>query len=143
MAVKRVDPNEAAALLDAGWAYLDVRSVPEFDQGHPAGAYSIPLLHMDAAGTRTPNPEFLDAVRRAFPTDAKVVVGCRTGVRSLKAAGLMLEAGYADVVDMRGGWAGERDPGGAVTAGWSACGLPASTTAEPGRSWAELAARRP
>ena len=37
MYVKRVSPEEAQALMqDQGWAYVDVRSVPEFEQGHPA-----------------------------------------------------------------------------------------------------------
>src|SRR4051812_21955325 len=44
--VKRVLPREAAALLADGWAYLDVRSIPEFEQGHPPGAVNVPLLHL-------------------------------------------------------------------------------------------------
>ncbi len=43
--VKRVTPPEAAALLAEGWIYLDVRSIPEFDLGHPTGAVNVPLLH--------------------------------------------------------------------------------------------------
>ena len=53
--VKRVTPIEADALLKDGWAYLDVRSIPEFDGGHPTGAANVPLLHM-AGGRMAPNP---------------------------------------------------------------------------------------
>ena len=39
MAVNRVSPEEARDLMDKeGYAYLDVRSVPEFEAGHPTGA---------------------------------------------------------------------------------------------------------
>ena len=55
--VKRVLPTEAAELLQQGWVYLDVRSVPEFDQGHPAGALNIPLLHVQG-GRMAPNADF-------------------------------------------------------------------------------------
>ena len=43
--VKRVTPPEASTLLGEGWVYLDVRSIPEFDDGHPPGAANVPLLH--------------------------------------------------------------------------------------------------
>ncbi len=52
MYVKRVSPEEALGLMqNEGWAYLDVRSVAEFEQGHPAGAYNVPLTHMNPNGT--------------------------------------------------------------------------------------------
>ena len=51
MAIKRISPEEARALVeDQGYSYLDVRSVPEFEAGHPVGAYNIPLLHMGPGG---------------------------------------------------------------------------------------------
>ena len=31
MSVKRVPPAEAKSLMDAGWRYVDVRSIPEFE----------------------------------------------------------------------------------------------------------------
>src|SRR5258708_4843729 len=55
--VKRVLPAEAAGLLKEGWTYLDVRSVPEFEQGHPAGAVNVPLLDAQA-GRMVPDPDF-------------------------------------------------------------------------------------
>jgi rhodanese-related sulfurtransferase len=143
MTVKRVSPREAQSLLaEAGYVYLDVRSVPEFDAGHPRGAYNVPLMHAGPGGM-APNASFLSTVEAAFGKDAKIVVGCKTGGRSLRAAQVMVQAGYANVIDQRAGWSGAPDPFGRVSEpGWQAEGLPASTTAEPGRSFADLDAAR-
>ena len=129
-------------MMAQGYAYLDVRSLPEFEAGHPEGAYNVPLLHMHD-GRMTPNPEFLEVVSRAFPKDARLVTGCRTGRRSLQAAHLLQQAGFVDVLDCAGGFAGETDMfGRLVEAGWASAGLPASQTADPGRSYRELLARK-
>jgi rhodanese-related sulfurtransferase len=136
--MKRIVPKEAAALLAEGWAYLDVRSIPEFDEGHPAGASNVPLLHFQG-GRMAPNPEFQRVVEANFPKDAKIVVGCKAGGRSLQAATLMEAAGYTSVVDMRGGYHGERDPfGRANTPGWLAEGLPVETAPPPEKTYATL-----
>jgi rhodanese-related sulfurtransferase len=120
--VKRVTPNEADALLKEGWAYLDVRSIPEFEGGRMA-----------------PNPAFQSVVEGNFAKDAKIVVGCKAGGRSLQAAGLLEAAGYTNVVDMRGGFHGERDNFGRVAcAGWAESGLPVEATAPPEKTYAEL-----
>jgi rhodanese-related sulfurtransferase len=138
---KRVLPAEAAGLLAEGWIYLDVRSIPEFDQGHPVGATNIPLLHFEG-GRMQPNPAFQQVVDASFPKDAKLVIGCKSGGRSLQAAGLLAAAGYTEIVDMRGGFGGERDALGRVNcAGWAEAGLPVATQAEPGKAYAELAAK--
>ena len=42
MIVEHVMPTEAARLIESeGYVYIDVRSVPEFDHGHPAPAVNI------------------------------------------------------------------------------------------------------
>ena len=139
--VKRVTPIEAEALLKEGWAYLDVRSIPEFDSNHPAGAANIPLLHM-AGGRMAPNGAFQAVVEGNYAKDAKIVVGCKAGGRSLQAATLMEAAGYTSVVDMRGGYHGERDQFGRVAcAGWAESGLPVEQTAPPEKTYAELEKR--
>jgi rhodanese-related sulfurtransferase len=139
--VKRVLPAEAADLVKQGWSYLDVRSIPEFDQGHPVGASNIPLLHFQG-GRMTPNPAFQRVVDATFPKNSKLVIGCKSGGRSLQAAGLLAAAGYTDVVDMRGGFGGEHDALGRVScAGWAEAGLPVATSAEPGKSYADLSAK--
>ena len=139
--VKRVTPVEAEALLKEGWTYLDVRSIPEFDGGHPVGAVNVPLLHM-AGGRMAPNAAFRSVVEGNFGKDAKIVVGCKAGGRSLQAATLLEQAGFTNVVDMRGGYHGERDNMGRVSvAGWAEAGLPCESSAAPEKCYAELEKR--
>lgn len=139
MPLRRVGPQEAHALVTGeGYIYLDVRSEPEFEAGHPAGAYNVPLAHAGGA----PDPSFVEAVARHFGNSRKIVVGCQSGGRSLRAATLLSEAGFVDVVDQQGGWGGQRDAFGRVTVpGWERAGLPTETTTQVGRSWAELGQR--
>jgi rhodanese-related sulfurtransferase len=142
MTIKRVSPEEAKQLLDGeGYVYLDVRSIPEFEQGHPEDAYNIPLLHMTPGGMQ-PNPDFMDVVSATFDRDTKVVVGCKAGGRSLRAAQAMLQAGYTQVIDQRAGFVGATNPFGQVTEpGWQPQGLPVATEATEGHAYAELAAK--
>jgi rhodanese-related sulfurtransferase len=140
--VKRVLPEEASNLVQQGWTYLDVRSIPEFEQGHPTGAANVPLLHFQN-GRMTPNPDFQRVVEAAFPKDTKLVVGCKSGGRSLQAAGLLAAAGYTEIVDMRGGFGGERDGLGRVSvAGWAESNLPTTVGAgTPDKTYAALSAK--
>jgi rhodanese-related sulfurtransferase len=139
--VKRVTPAEAAGLIGEGWTYLDVRSIPEFDQGHPVGATNIPLLHFQG-GRMAPNPTFQRVVEATFAKDSRLVIGCKSGGRSLQAAGVLAAAGYTQLIDVRGGFGGEHDALGRVTvAGWADAGLPVETSTEPGKSYAELSAK--
>lgn len=134
MAVKRVSPEQALELMrEEGYSYLDVRSVPEFVQGHPQGAYNVPLIHMGPSGNQ-PNARFLEVVERRFARDAPLVVGCRTSGRSEHAAALLEQAGFSKLLVQQAGFVGASplDPG------WAPKGLPTSEAAEPGRSWDEL-----
>lgn len=143
MDIKRVLPAQAHELIDTeGYTYLDVRSIPEFEQGHPSGAYNIPLMHF-SDGRMTPNAEFLDVVKKTFAPDTKLVIGCKSGVRSLKAAGILLAHGFSSVLDMRGGFGGELNMLGQCSIpGWAACQLPVSTSTEMGRSYEELCGKK-
>ncbi len=136
MSVRRVAPAEAASLLAEGYVYLDVRSVPEFEGGHPEGAYNVPLAHLGPGGMR-PNPSFLAVVERHFPKDARLVVGCKAGGRSAQASALLAAAGFTNVVDQRCGFDGAPGAGG-FEAGWQAAGLPTSDEAATGHTWAAL-----
>ena len=134
MEIKRVAPEEAKQLLDSnqGHVYLDVRSTPEFDAGHVPGAKNVPLLEPDPSGRMAPNPRFLEVVEKNFARDAKLITGCMKGGRSLKAAEVLLQAGFTNVVDMRGGFGGETDQFGRVTfPGWAPRGLPTTCDAAP------------
>ncbi len=141
MDIKRVTPEDAKQLLDSnqGYIYLDVRSVPEYEAGHVPGARNIPLLQPDASGRMQPNPRFQEVVEKNFERDAKIITGCKAGGRSLKAAEILQSSGYSNVVDMRGGFDGERDQMGRLSfPGWAPRGLPVTTKSAPGESYAEL-----
>jgi rhodanese-related sulfurtransferase len=136
--VKRVSPQEAQALLAQGYLYVDVRSEQEFEEGHPDGAYNVPLMHMGGGGM-TPNPQFSEVMGARFAKDAKIVVGCKAGGRSLRAAQALASQGYTSVLDQRAGWDGSRDAFGQVTEpGWSRAGLPSAKGAPAGSAYADM-----
>jgi rhodanese-related sulfurtransferase len=130
--VRRVSPGEAKSLLDLGYVYVDVRSVEEFHDLHPAGARNVPL----ASGPRGAPPssaEFLTAMGRIFARDAKIVVGCASGVRSLRAAELLLAAGFTEIVEQRAGMEGARGAfGNLVEPGWIDASLPVASGSDAG-----------
>lgn len=134
--LKRVSPAEAKALLDEGYVYVDVRTPEEWAAGHPTGSINVPWA-LNSPGGMSPNPAFLPAMEKLHDKAAKIIVGCKAGGRSLKAANALLAAGFTDVVDQRAGWDGPRDAFGKLTEqGWQPSGLP-TETATPGASWAE------
>ncbi len=140
--VKRVTPAEAAQLMNDGWTYLDVRSIPEFEEAHPAGAANIPLLHAQA-GRLVPNPDFQGVVEANFDRDAKLVVGCKAGGRSAQAVGLLSALGFQNLIDVRGGFGGERDAlGRQVVPGWIEAGLPVGKGGEASRPYGELSTKK-
>lgn len=138
--VKRVSPQEAKTLQAEGYVIVDVRTPLEWAAGHPAGATNVPWALTIPAGM-TPNPEFMAAMSALHDKDAKLILTCRSGGRSLKAATALVAAGFTNVIDQRAGWEGPRDAFGQVTEqGWSPSGLPAETETAGG-SWSEQKAR--
>jgi rhodanese-related sulfurtransferase len=134
----RIGPQEALEKMKDGYTYVDVRSEPEFVEGHPEGAVNVPIMHMGAGGM-TPNPEFLEVMSASFGKEAKIVVGCKAGGRSLRAAQALASQGYTSVLDQRAGWDGSRDAFGQVTEpGWSRAGLPSAKGAPAGSAYADM-----
>lgn len=123
MSVPRVSPQQAQQLCAEGYQYVDVRSELEFAEGRPAGSVNVPIMRMGIMGMR-PNPKFLEHMQALFATDAKLVVGCKAGGRSLRAAQMLIQAGFTDVIDQRAGFSGARTPTGEIEAGWGPAGLP-------------------
>jgi rhodanese-related sulfurtransferase len=76
-----VSGAEGRALVGAGATLLDVRSPAEFAAGHLDGAVLVPV---DELGARLAE----------VPRDRPVVVYCRSGGRSARAAALLAAAGY-------------------------------------------------
>jgi rhodanese-related sulfurtransferase len=140
MPVNNVTVQEAHEKLTSGYMYIDVRSVPEYEQGHPAGAFNVPLLHRDArTGQMAPNADFLHVIRANFTPETKLLIGCQVGGRSAQAAHVLAASGYKDVSNVLGGYAGTRDPatGHMRAEGWVHAGLPVERET-PDRSYEQL-----
>jgi rhodanese-related sulfurtransferase len=140
MTHERLSAAEAHRLMvEQGYAYVDVRSEEEFAQGHPQGAYNIPLKLRTAQGM-VENARFVEVAAAALGKDAKLIVGCGSGPRSKAAAEKLIAAGFGSVVEQRAGFSGGRDAfGRAVEPGWQAAGLPCAVEPEPGRAYRALA----
>ncbi len=81
---ERISPAEAhAKMKDEGYTYVDVRTPEEFAGGRPAGSVNIPL-----------DDAFVAAMEARFPKDARIVLGCRAGNRSLRAWHALSAAGF-------------------------------------------------
>ena len=142
MGMTTVGVDEARRLqTEEGYSYIDVRSVPEFENGHPEGARSVPLLHLNQQTRQMqPNSDFLAVMQANFPTDAKLLIGCQMGGRSARAAQLLASAGYETAVNVDGGFGGRRDPatGQVMAEGWAGAGLPVETGGAEDRGYEAL-----
>jgi rhodanese-related sulfurtransferase len=140
--IKAVTPEEAAELLKQGHVYVDVRSEPEFEAGHPAGALNVPLLHAGPVGLE-PNPEFLSVMEGAFGKGEPLVIGCKAGGRSKRAAEILAKAGFSSLSDQVAGFDAGKDAFGRAIPGWGRTALPVDTGKPAGRSYADVKRRLP
>ena len=108
MGIPEIDVTTAAARRAEGAVVLDVRNPDEYEQGHVPGALLIPL------------GELADRVAEV-PTDADLLIICRSGARSLRAAGHLLAAVGIDATNIAGG-----------TLAWIDAGYDVVTGAEAG-----------
>jgi phage shock protein E len=74
---------------------IDVRTAEEHKSGHLQGDHNIPV---DAIGARVAEVERLTQGNKAAP----VVVYCRSGARSSRAASTLRAAGFANVINAGG-----------------------------------------
>lgn len=144
MELRRVSVQEAKTLADQGWTLVDVRSVPEYVEGHPEGAFNVPFLHKTPQGM-IPNGDFLATFEAHFADKAsKLLMIGAMGARSVRATQALLAVGYTDVRDVKGGFDGEHDEAGAVVEpGWLPSGLPVETGTPEGRAFRDLDPTRP
>jgi rhodanese-related sulfurtransferase len=121
--VSRISPAEAhAKMKDESFVYVDVRTEDEFAAGHPEGAFNAPVE----------SPDFVSVMEKAFAKDAPLIVGCKMGGRSARAAKTLTEAGFTQVLDQRAGWDGTKGPFGELAEpGWSRVNLPTATGRRP------------
>jgi rhodanese-related sulfurtransferase len=139
---------EAHALVQANPAqvlFLDVRSRGEVEfLGMPAGADAhVPYMESSEWGAwdtqrsnflMEPNSDFLSEVARRLndknlTKDAVLVLICRSGDRSAKAANLLAEAGYTRVYSVTDGYEGDLAKDGPLKGrravnGWKNADLP-------------------
>ncbi len=102
--VPEVDLAQAQALIEAGAIVLDVRGKEAFDHRHLPPAVLMPLAVLQAAIPAS----LADAKER------QIVVYCNDGVSTgPKAASILLQNGYKNVVNMKPG-----------IEGWDKAGLP-------------------
>lgn len=97
-----VDVGQLAALPSARVHLVDVREPSEFDGilGHLDGARLVPLATVKEAAA-------------PWPRDSDLVLVCRSGARSARAATLLVGMGFTRVMNLRGGMLA-----------WNAAGLP-------------------
>lgn len=128
VSIQQLTAEGAHALMtqDQSIVYLDVRTVPEFEAGHPPAALNIPVVVPNPALRKmVPNPDFLSTAEATVPKDAKIIVGCMSGGRSQFAAEVLEDAGYQHVANLQGGFGGARDQmGRLLVPGWQDHGLP-------------------
>lgn len=121
-----LSPQAAWDLVRTGRAILlDVRTLEERTYvGHVPGALNVAW----ATGTAmNRNPHFVRQVQQQIPAkDATVVVLCRSGKRSARAAAALTLAGYTHVFNVGEGFEGNLDGAGhrGTLDGWRFRGLP-------------------
>ena len=100
--IKQATPAEAAKFLQAtpGAQFVDVRTPEEYAEGRAKGTVSRPLAEL---------PQWAGSLDKNKP----VVLICRSGSRSMKAATALAEKGFGQLINVQGG-----------TLGWEADQLP-------------------
>ena len=82
-------------ISDTSVVRLDVRSIDEYASGHIAKAINIDVMKDD----------FTTKATSLLPKDKTIALYCRSGRRSKKAAGILVEKGYK-VIELNSGISG-------------------------------------
>ena len=89
--VKRITSDEFAEHFKASPIVIDVRKPGEFAAEHVDGAKSIPL-------------DFINEDMAQFPKDEPFIIHCAGGYRSMIAASILKSRGYANFIEVVGGF---------------------------------------
>ena len=103
---------------------IDIRSSMEFlFIGHPIGCIHIGWMEDPDWDI---NPNFVEDIKAVQADNCPIVLICRSGVRSEKAANQLLEAGLENIYHVTDGFEGDRDENNhrGTTGGWRFHGLP-------------------
>lgn len=102
MNVEELKPEQVITIVNDGGVFVDVREQYELDEV----AYDITnVLHI-------PLGEIQERISE-FPKDKTIVVGCRSGKRSMNACMFLKMQGYENVKNLEGGiigWAENGSP---------------------------------
>lgn len=89
--VKLIDIKTVYNEIDNKNVYIiDVREDYEYEAGHIKNSYNLPLTKIE------------DISKMLLSFDSKIIVYCRSGNRSKKAAESLIKMGYTNVYDMGG-----------------------------------------
>ena len=88
-----VDVTTARSLIAQGSQVLDVRTRPEWEQSRIEGSVRIDVK----------DPAFATRVKSELDPARPVLVYCRSGVRSARAAGILRDQGFQEVRSLHGG----------------------------------------
>lgn len=133
--VTKITTDQAEALLDEGVPFIDVRTEEEFQDGHVPGAINIPIAFAGPGGMK-PNPDFLAVVSAHFAKTDQIIVSCKAGGRSARAAAELEGASFTKVLDMSAGFDGSKDAFGAAIPGWQAEGREVEIDAQEAQTYA-------
>ncbi|WP_420597354.1 rhodanese-like domain-containing protein [Deinococcus sp.] len=98
--MNEVTPQDAQSKVKNGALLIDVREANEYAEVHAQDAQLMPLS------------EFAQQYSE-LPKDKELIVICRSGARSAQAAQHLLDNGYSNVSNLKGG-----------TMAWQEAGLP-------------------
>lgn len=91
MTVEEISPKEAIEAVKNGAVFVDVREPYEVDEV----AYGVDYLHIPLGDIQVRLDE--------FPKDKDIIVGCRSGKRSMNACMFLKMQGYERVQNLEGG----------------------------------------
>ena len=92
--IKEMDVQELKTKLESGekFYFIDCRELEEWQDGHIEGAAFLPLS------------EFQERFESVLTEkNAKIVMQCRSGKRSMNACMFLLSKGYSDLNNLEGG----------------------------------------
>ncbi|MFN8371017.1 MAG: rhodanese-like domain-containing protein [Bacteriovoracaceae bacterium] len=101
MAIKSIESRELKKLIDenANFILVDCREQPEWDEGRINKAVFMPLSNFGEESKKLTNK------------NAKIVLQCRSGKRSMSAAHYLESQGFTDLYNLEGGILGWEDEG--------------------------------
>ena len=102
--IREVTPTQVLDMQARGEpvVLVDIREIQEVNAAKIPGSVHVPRSHLESR------------IEAQVPRDANVVLYCASGNRSVFAADMLQEMGYANFASMSGGIRGWADAGGEV-----------------------------